>query len=88
MAADVVGREQELGALHAFLERPLEGPAAFVLEGEAGIGKSTLWLAGVALHATEASSCFHRGPQRQSAASRTSCWETSSSPYSTTCCRF
>ena len=48
MAADVVGREQELGALHAFLERPLEGPAAFVLEGEAGIGKSTLWLAGVA----------------------------------------
>ena len=48
MAADVVGREQELGALHAFLERPLEEPAAFVLEGEAGIGKSTLWLAGVA----------------------------------------
>jgi DNA-binding CsgD family transcriptional regulator len=48
MARDVVGREQELGSVDAFFERPDEGPAAFVLEGETGIGKSTLWLAGVA----------------------------------------
>ena len=47
MAVDIVGREVELASIHAFLERPAEGPVALVLEGEAGIGKSTLWLAGV-----------------------------------------
>src|SRR5689334_14061629 len=47
MAGDVVGREQELGSIRAFLDRPPEGPAAILLEGEAGIGKSTLWLAAV-----------------------------------------
>ena len=47
MAADIVGREVELAAIQAFLERPAEGPVALVLEGEAGIGKSTLWLTGV-----------------------------------------
>jgi DNA-binding CsgD family transcriptional regulator len=48
MAYEIVGREDELGSLHAFLERAAAGPAALVLEGEAGIGKSTLWRAGVA----------------------------------------
>jgi hypothetical protein len=47
MAFDVVGREAELASIHAFLDRPAGGLAALVLEGEAGIGKSTLWLAGV-----------------------------------------
>jgi DNA-binding CsgD family transcriptional regulator len=42
-----VGREVELASIHAFLERPAEAPVALVLEGEAGIGKSTLWLTGV-----------------------------------------
>ena len=31
----------------AFVDRLIEGSAALVLEGEAGIGKSTLWQAGV-----------------------------------------
>ena len=44
---EIVGREDELASLHAFVGRAEEGPAALVLEGEAGIGKSTLWLAGV-----------------------------------------
>jgi hypothetical protein len=48
MVGEVVGREQELGLVYAFLDRPLEGPRGFVLEGEPGIGKSTLWLAAVA----------------------------------------
>jgi DNA-binding CsgD family transcriptional regulator len=43
---DVVGRNQELAALEAFLDRT-SGRSTLVLEGEAGIGKSTLWLAGV-----------------------------------------
>ena len=40
-AVDIVGREVELASVHAFLERSAEGPVALVLEGEAGIGKST-----------------------------------------------
>ena len=45
---DVIGREPELGLVSAFLDRSVERPAGFVIEGEPGIGKSTLWLAGVA----------------------------------------
>ncbi len=45
---NVVGRDQELRSLHAFLDRPPAGEIpTLVLEGEAGIGKSTLWLEGV-----------------------------------------
>jgi predicted ATPase len=49
MALDVVGRDEELSALRAFLDRRAigEGPFAIALEGEAGIGKSTLWRAAV-----------------------------------------
>ena len=48
MQRDIVGRERELGAVYALLDRPVEGVVGFVLEGEPGIGKSTLWLSGVA----------------------------------------
>jgi DNA-binding CsgD family transcriptional regulator len=44
---NVVGRDPELAALRAFCGRITDGPAALVLEGEAGIGKSTLWTAAV-----------------------------------------
>src|SRR5215216_4133569 len=47
MTVEIVGRDEELRSLSAFLDRTTEGPAALVLEGEAGIGKSTLWLAGI-----------------------------------------
>jgi len=49
MAADVVARAEELTVLDAFLDRRVGvgGPVALALEGEAGIGKSTLWLAAV-----------------------------------------
>ena len=43
----MVGRDTELGSVHAFIDETESGPAALVLEGEAGIGKSTLWEAGV-----------------------------------------
>jgi DNA-binding CsgD family transcriptional regulator len=47
MCADVVGREAELGAVAEFLDS-LDGPSgALFLEGEPGIGKTTLWLAAV-----------------------------------------
>src|SRR5437588_746038 len=38
---EVVGRDEELAAVDHFLERPL--PAALLIDGEAGIGKTVLW---------------------------------------------
>ncbi|MGE5691891.1 MAG: AAA family ATPase [Pseudomonadota bacterium] len=46
--SEIVGREQELDVIRSFVaERAAGGAAALVLEGEAGIGKSILWRAGV-----------------------------------------
>ena len=47
MPFEIVGREEELASVRAFVDEAEEGSAALVLEGEAGIGKSTLWLAGI-----------------------------------------
>jgi DNA-binding CsgD family transcriptional regulator len=44
----VSGRASELAALRAFVESVPDAAAALVLEGEAGMGKTTLWRAGVA----------------------------------------
>jgi DNA-binding CsgD family transcriptional regulator len=43
----VVGREEELASVEAFLSRIRDGPAALLLSGEAGIGKTILWEKGV-----------------------------------------
>lgn len=48
MTGEIIGRDAELSVVQAFLDRPAEGLRALVVEGEAGIGKSTLWQAGVA----------------------------------------
>ena len=47
-AGPVVGREEELLVLESFLDGVEGGPAALLLEGEAGIGKTTLWKHAVA----------------------------------------
>lgn len=48
MVSEIVGRDAELASLRAFVDRDeADGAKALVLEGEAGIGKSTLWLAAV-----------------------------------------
>jgi DNA-binding NarL/FixJ family response regulator len=52
-AAAVVGREAELDAIDAFLANRSALPAALVMDGPAGAGKSTLWQAAVD-RATEA----------------------------------
>jgi DNA-binding CsgD family transcriptional regulator len=44
---EIVGREEEFASIHSFVGRTAGTAGALVLEGEAGIGKSTLWLAGV-----------------------------------------
>jgi hypothetical protein len=41
----IVGREEELGAIREFLDA-VERLAALVIEGEPGIGKTTLWREG------------------------------------------
>lgn len=43
----LLGREAETRTLVEFLETVVTEPSALVLEGEPGIGKTTLWLAGV-----------------------------------------
>ncbi len=48
MSSDVVGREAELASIRDFLAGVSAGATALVLEGEAGMGKTTLWAAGVA----------------------------------------
>jgi DNA-binding CsgD family transcriptional regulator len=45
--AALIGREDELAAINAWLGTVAEGPAAFVLAGEPGIGKTLLWQAGI-----------------------------------------
>ena len=47
MAARVIGRDQEIGSIEAFVEGLVDGPAALVICGEPGIGKTVLWRAGV-----------------------------------------
>ena len=47
MEAEVVGRDEELASIAAFLDDG--APGALLLEGEAGIGKTTLWREAVRL---------------------------------------
>lgn len=44
---EIVGRDEELAVLRTFLERLQIMPAALVLDGEPGVGKTTVWQAGV-----------------------------------------
>ena len=46
-SSPILGRDPELRDVAAFLDAVEAGPAALVLEGSAGIGKTTLWSAGV-----------------------------------------
>jgi DNA-binding CsgD family transcriptional regulator len=46
-SSTIVGRDPELRDVSAFLDQIERGPRALVLEGSAGIGKTTLWSAGV-----------------------------------------
>jgi DNA-binding CsgD family transcriptional regulator len=42
---EVIGRDDELAAVAAVLERATTGAEACVIEGEAGVGKTTVWAA-------------------------------------------
>src|SRR5436190_16549124 len=45
---EVLGRESEIDSVHDFLEAVPGGPIALLIEGEIGIGKTTLWREGIA----------------------------------------
>ena len=45
---EVVGRDEELATVRAFLAEVERLPSVVFIEGEAGIGKTTLWRAGAA----------------------------------------
>lgn len=47
MSNTIFGREADLDAIERFLAAVPEAPAALVIEGEAGIGKTTVWLEAV-----------------------------------------
>ena len=47
--AAVIGREREIAVMSAFLDPMPRGPRALLVEGEAGIGKSTVWFEAVRL---------------------------------------
>lgn len=47
LSVEAVGRDEELARLAVFLDAAFEGRASLLLEGEPGIGKTTLWGAGV-----------------------------------------
>ena len=47
-APEVIGRDDELAALEAFLDADSELRGSLLLEGETGMGKTTLWERGVA----------------------------------------
>lgn len=47
MRPPVVSREVEARAIGEFLTSATDEPSALVIEGEAGIGKTTMWLAGL-----------------------------------------
>ena len=52
-STDPVDREVELEAVSGFLAKLREGPAAVVLSGDAGIGKTTVWSVGISRAAAQ-----------------------------------
>ena len=50
---DPLERERELDAVSKFLTKLRDGPAAVVLSGDAGIGKTTVWSVGISRAAAQ-----------------------------------
>ena len=48
MEAELIGRDEELQRMQRFLEAVPAGGRALLIAGEAGVGKTSLWKAGVA----------------------------------------
>jgi ATP/maltotriose-dependent transcriptional regulator MalT len=62
VAGAIVGRGAEQAALQSLLDGLGEGPATLALWGEAGIGKTTIWAAGVAAARSRGHAVFQCRP--------------------------
>ena len=62
--AEVIGRDEELHALVVFLQASDSLPGAILLEGEAGIGKTTLWRRGLELASAHSYRVLSSRPSR------------------------
>lgn len=51
MAGKIAGRADEMGAVQQLLTRARTGPAGLIVDGDTGIGKSTVWRAAIAVAA-------------------------------------
>src|SRR5690242_19510825 len=60
----IVGREDHLAAGDTFLDAAAKGWAGLILEGEAGIGKTTVWVELVRLAEARGSSVLVARPAR------------------------
>ena len=58
----IFGRDLELAAIERFLDSAPTWPSVVVIEGEAGIGKTTLWLEGVRRAAEQGVRALHAQP--------------------------
>ena len=47
MAQNIISRKLELRGIHAFIDRVPTGANVLAIEGPPGMGKTTLWLAGL-----------------------------------------
>jgi DNA-binding CsgD family transcriptional regulator len=61
---ELVGREAEVAAAGRWVDSLADGPAALRIEGEAGIGKTSLWLQASALAARQAARVLVARPVR------------------------
>jgi DNA replication protein DnaC len=68
---ELVGREEELACINAFVDEVHDGHTALLLEGEPGIGKSTLWLSGCEYARQQGHGSSRRDRPRPSATSAT-----------------
>jgi DNA-binding CsgD family transcriptional regulator len=62
MSGQLVGREEELQALELFLATTRRDPRALVIEGEAGVGKTSLWEAAIHTAADGGARCLSARP--------------------------
>src|ERR687898_1246031 len=62
MSGQLVGREEELQALELFLATTRRNPRALVIEGEAGVGKTSLWEAAIHTAADGGARCLSARP--------------------------
>ena len=62
MNTELIGRAAELEAIERLLELARTGPASLLIDGEAGIGKTSIWRAGIDRAEGQASRVLRAAP--------------------------